>query len=200
MAIPPGSGGRGLSVSRADDANGERYDKRIEGRAQPVFFGTHKAKIDAKKRASVPAAFRNHVLGGAPDFKGVAVFPSLKPEDPAYMACSPEYLTTLDDRIREADLDPDEADAIASAIFPYVEMLAFDDGGRIGLSQMLRDHLGASAEVVFVGKGRQLFEIWEPETFKAHAEPQRAAMGPSALSILFDRRPRTGPGSNGAGS
>lgn len=155
-----------------------------------MFFGTHIAKIDAKKRASVPAAFRNHILGGAPEFKGVAVFPSLKADDPAYMACSPEYLTTLDARIREADLDPDEADAIASAIFPYVEMLPFDDGGRVGLSQTLRDHIGADSEVAFVGKGLQRFEIWEPAAFKERSGPQRAAMGPSALSVLFDRRPR----------
>ena len=164
-----------------------------------MFFGTHIAKIDAKKRASVPAAFRNHVLGHAPEFKGIAVFPSLKPEDPAYMACSPDYLTTLDDRIREADLDPDEADAIAGAIFPYVEMLAFDDGGRIGLSQALREHIGAASEVAFVGKGRQRFEIWEPKAYAARAEPQRAAMGPSALSILLDRRPRP-PGAEGGAS
>ena len=159
-----------------------------------MFFGTHIAKIDAKKRASVPAPFRNHVLAGGPDVKGIAVFPSLKLDDPAYMACSPEYLTTLDDRIREADLDPDAADAIASAIFPYVEMLAFDDGGRIGLSQNLRTHLGVEAEIAFVGKGRQMFEIWEPKAFETRATPQRAAIGASALSILFDRRPRNGSG------
>lgn len=157
-----------------------------------MFFGTHISKIDAKKRASVPAAFRNHILAGAPDFKGVAVFPSLKSEDPAYMACSPEYLATLDERIREADLAPEEADAIASAIFPYVEMLPFDDGGRVVLSQELRDYVGADGQAAFVGKGMQRFEIWSPETYKAHAEPQRAAIGPSALSVLFDRRPRSG--------
>lgn len=157
-----------------------------------MFFGTHIAKIDAKNRTSVPASFRNHVLAGGPDVKGIAVFPSLKLDDPAYMACSPEYLTTLDDRIREADLDPDEADAIAGAIFPYVEMLAFDDGGRIGLSQNLKTHIQAGKEIAFVGKGRHMFEIWEPEAFKVQATPQRAAMGASALSILFNRRPRNG--------
>jgi|GEM_PF-796547 len=173
-------------------AQAETQNLVKKGRAQPMFFGTHIAKVDAKKRASVPAAFRNHILGGALDFKGVAVFPSLKTDDPAYMACSPEYLTTLDARIREADLDPDEADAIANAIFPYVELLPFDDGGRVVLSQTLRDHIGIDKEVAFVGKGLQRFEIWEPAAFHAAAAPQRAAMGASALSVLFDRRPRTG--------
>lgn len=155
-----------------------------------MFFGTHIAKIDAKKRASVPAAFRNHILGGSPEIKGVAAFPSLKAGDPAYMACSPDYLTTLDERIREADLDPDEADAIASAIFPYVEILPFDDGGRVVLSQALRDHIGADKDVAFVGKGAQRFEIWNPETHTERATPQRASIGASALSVLFDRKPR----------
>lgn len=180
----------------ADEARSGRRGGRdcpgTEGTGQPVFFGTHISKVDAKKRASVPAAFRNHILAGAPEFKGVAVFPSLKPEDPAYMACSPEYLATLDERISEADLAPEEADAIASAIFPYVEMLPFDDGGRVVLSKELRAHIGAEATVAFVGKGAQRFEIWAPDTYKHQAEPRRAAIGPSALSVLFDRRARPG--------
>lgn len=157
-----------------------------------MFLGTHASKIDAKNRASVPAAFRNHILAGSPEFKGVAVFPSLKAEDPAYMACSSEYLTTLDARIREADLDPLEAERIAGAIFPSVELLPFDDGGRVVLSKTLRERIGVEKEIAFVGKGAQRFELWEPAAYAARAEPERAAIGASALSVLFDRRPAGG--------
>ena len=66
-----------------------------------MFFGTHTVKVDAKNRASVPAPFRNHILGGSPNFKGGAVFPSLNAGDPAYMGFSPDHLDTLDARIRE---------------------------------------------------------------------------------------------------
>jgi MraZ protein len=152
-----------------------------------MFFGTHTSKVDAKKRASVPAAFRNHILARSPDFKGVAVFPSLKADDPAYIGCNPDYLTTLDERIRKGDFDPDVADQIAGAIFPYVEMLAFDDGGRVVLSKEIRAHIGIEAEVAFVGKGAQTFEIWNPAVHAPRAAAQRAAVGPSALSIMFDR-------------
>lgn len=164
-----------------------------------MFFGTHISKIDAKKRASVPAAFRNHILAGSPDVKGIAVFPSLKAGDPAYMACSPEYLLTLDERIQEADLDPEEADRIASGVFSYMEMLPFDDGGRVVLSERLRQHIGVEKEVAFVGKGSQRFEIWGPDTHEAMSMPQREAVGPNALSILFKRKPRLGDGGGDGG-
>jgi len=152
-----------------------------------MFFGTHIGKIDGKNRVSVPASFRNHIIAGAPDFKGVAVFPSLKPEDPAYIGCSAAYLTILDERIHEGDFDPDEADAIANAIFPYVELLNFDDGGRVVFSKALRAHVGLEAEAAFVGKGRHTFEIWRPDEHERRAAPQRAAMGANALSVMFDR-------------
>ena len=154
-----------------------------------MFLGTHIGKVDGKNRVSVPALFRNHILATAPDFKGIAAFPSLKPEDPAYIGCSPDYLITLDERIRDGDFDPDEADAIAGAIFPYVEMLAFDDGGRVVLSKAMREHIGVEAEAAFIGKGMQTFEIWNPAVYRTQAAPERAAIRPNALSIMFNRRP-----------
>ncbi len=153
-----------------------------------MFFGTHIAKIDSKNRASVPAAFRNHILESGPAFKGVAVFPSLKAEDPAYIGCNPDYLSTLDRRIREGDFDPEVADAIADAVFPYVEMLNFDDGGRVVLSKDLRAHVGLDGgEVAFVGKGVQTFEIWSPAVRGPRAKASREKAGAGALAIMFDR-------------
>ena len=153
-----------------------------------MFYGTHIVNIDAKNRVSVPALFRNHILAGAPEFTGIAVFPSLKAGDSAYMACNPNYLTTLDARIREADIDPDEADAIAAAIFPFVEMLAFDNAGRVSLSSALKTRLGLTKQIAFVGMGGDRFELWHPETHEAQAAPEGVARGSNAMSVLFDRK------------
>jgi division/cell wall cluster transcriptional repressor MraZ len=153
-----------------------------------VFYGTHIVNIDAKSRVSVPALFRNHILAGAPEFNGISVFPSLKAGDSAYMACNPNYLTTLDTRIREADIDPDEADAIAAAIFPFVEMLAFDNAGRISISQTLKARLGVDKQIAFVGMGSDRFELWHPQTHEAQVAPEGVARGSNAMSVLFDRK------------
>ncbi len=161
-----------------------------------MFLGTHTSKVDGKNRASVPASFRSHILAAAPDFKGVAVFPSLKKSDPAYIGCDASYLTILDRRIREGDFDPDEADAMARAIFSDAEMLPFDDGGRVVLSKELRGYVGIETEALFIGKGLQTFEVWSPEAYAARPAPTGKDFGANALSIMFNRGGRTSGGAH----
>lgn len=133
-----------------------------------MFLSTATNTLDAKGRISVPADFRAVVGDG--NFDGIVLWPSF---DGAYLegggiALLQDYLALLE------GMDPyDEARiAFERTIFAESRRLSFDGTGRVTLPKDLAEYAGLSGSATFIGLGRR-FEIWNPETYKSHAEAAR---------------------------
>ena len=125
------------------------------------FVSTVTNKLDAKGRVSVPAPFRQ--ILAAQDTPGIYCFPSFSAStlEAFGSALIAEVQARLD------SLDPffsEEHDARAQAILAASRFLAFDDEGRVTLSDELIHHAHIEERVTFVGLGRK-FQIWDPERF-----------------------------------
>ncbi|MGE0754369.1 MAG: division/cell wall cluster transcriptional repressor MraZ [Alphaproteobacteria bacterium] len=136
-----------------------------------LFLSTYQNRIDKKGRISIPAQFRAALA--SQEFAGIVVYPS--PLHGCIEACGMARMLKLNDRIERFDPYSDERDAFATTIFGESAQLAFDTEGRV----MLPDALIAAAKLkenaTIVGKG-EIFEIWNPDAFAAHAKKARETM------------------------
>ena len=134
---------------------------------EPLFLGRLDSKVDRKGRVSVPARFRNQLVGQS--FQGIAVFPSVD----GTVSLTASGMSTFEkyrDRFLSADPFAPTYSEAREALFGSVEPLPFDGEGRVLLPEDLRAHVGITTHATFVGAG-ELFKIWEPE---AAAAAQRA--------------------------
>lgn len=147
------------------------------------FFSTAVNKLDAKRRVSVPATFRQ--ILAKQDLQG---FYYLKSDQrPALNGFGRTLLEFYQDRLASADpLHNDDYDAEAQDLFGEIGLLEFDDQGRVTLPPELVDFLGVTERVLFVGLNKK-FEIWDPERFEqvrnerlAHAREVRESKGRGA--------------------
>ena len=143
-----------------------------------LFLGTTVNKIDRKGRVSVPAAFRDALLGQS--FKGIVAFRSFKHQ--AVQCGGMDWMETISAGVNEFDLFSDEHDDMTAALFADSQPLAFDGDGRIVLPSMLIEHANLADQAAFVGRGRQ-FEIWEPAAFTAHQTAARTRVGERGLTV-----------------
>lgn len=151
-----------------------------------LFLSTVVNKVDRKGRVSVPAAMRA-ALSEQP-FQGIVAFRSFR--DSAIEGWSIDRLTRLADSLDEMELFSEGQNDLAAAIFADAHQLPFDGEGRIVLPDVLARHAGITTDAAFVGRGGT-FQIWNPETFAAHAEQARERVkSQAALPRL--RRPQSG--------
>lgn len=130
------------------------------------FLGTHRNRLDAKGRVSVPAAFRAALRrDGEP--VGLILRPSHKHR--CIEAWPAPVFAALANPLEGLDLFSDTHDDMAAALYADACPLDPDKEGRILLPGELVAHAGLSDSVVFMGMGR-IFQIWEPEA----AERRRA--------------------------
>lgn len=134
-----------------------------------VFLSTYRNRIDKKGRVSVPAPFRS--ILAKQDFQGIVAYASLV--NGCVEGCGINRITKLQAQLEQLDPFSEEYDAFATTIFGESVQLGFDSEGRVTLPAGLIDAAGIKEEAVFVGKG-EIFEIWEPEAFDAHAKSARA--------------------------
>ena len=78
----------------------------------------------------------------------------------------------LNSRIEKFDPYSEERDAFATTIFGDSVQLAFDPEGRVMLPESFIVTAKLSEQATIVGKG-EIFEIWEPKAFEAHAKLAR---------------------------
>lgn len=141
------------------------------------FTGTHDHKLDAKGRVSMPTEFRR-VLETVGSTGALYIVPQM--DDPrAHAAFTVDAYDKLIQRHNEAEYDDDlemlEMEAILIGSAAQVQV---DDAGRIVLNQDLRERIGLSNQVRFVGLASN-FEIWEPAARAAfEAELRAARSGP----------------------
>lgn len=144
------------------------------------FVSNFTTRLDAKGRVSIPASFRSVLK--ADGFSGLYVHPAL--ETPAMDAGGNRLLGEIDAFLATFSPYSDERDHLATALFGTSEILKLDSEGRVGLTEAVKLHAGVTDAVTFVGLGHK-FQIWEPESFRAHLEGARARMrdfrpGPSS--------------------
>ena len=133
-----------------------------------LFLSTYHNRIDKKGRLSIPAPFRAALA--AQEFAGLVVYPS--PLHGCIEACGMARIMKLNQRIERFDPYSEERDAFATTIFGESVQLNFDTEGRVMLPSGLLASANISEETTIVGKG-EIFEIWQPKAFEAHAKRAR---------------------------
>ena len=149
-------------------------------------------KVDAKGRVSVPAAFRR-VLEQDPVERGaLALAPALHGE-----ACieglTPSYFKDIGDAIGRMPPFSKERRQLELLFMSKASQLAVDETGRILLPTELRAHAGIGSQALFVGLGEG-FQIWDPETFRAHEEAEEEIDVEAALAKIEWRPAAAGGG------
>ena len=145
-----------------------------------MFLSSHESAVDAKRRVSVPAAFRK-ALG--PE-ESVFIWPSMD------KTCLEGGGATLVAKFQRAiarlkPLDP-RREALSYAIFGRGRHCRLDDGGRIVLDEDLLDYAGLTERARFVGLG-DTFQIWAPDKHAPRAEQLlQLAMESGDLLDAFD--------------
>ena len=132
------------------------------------FVSNFTNRLDAKGRVSIPASFRAVLARDGHD--GVMALPSLdqKALDAGGNALVGEIERLLDGFAPYSE----ERDHLSAALYGQSEILKSDSEGRIILTETLKSYAGIKDQVTFVGHGHK-FQIWEPETFRAHLENAR---------------------------
>lgn len=132
------------------------------------FVSSFTNKIDAKGRVSVPASFRTVLAKENSD--EIFCHPAL--DAPALDAGGPRLVKHIRGLLEDLAPYSDEKDQLATALFGESEYLKIDSDGRIVLPQRLRDVVGLTSMVTFVGLGDK-FQIWEPGQFEAARQEAR---------------------------
>lgn len=133
------------------------------------FSGSMTHKVDAKGRVSLPADFRKvlEAVGSS----HVVVLPQMKHPD-YHVVLSQTAYDKLIENFEQEDRDPDDIEAMAQIIQTNARQIPFDDVGRMVLSKDLREMIGVTDEVRFVGRG-STFQLWEPGRHIAYEAPSK---------------------------
>jgi MraZ protein len=132
------------------------------------FVSHFTARLDAKGRVSIPAAFR--AVLARDGYEGLFLHPSL--DSRALDAGGNGLLKEIDGLIANLAPFSDEKDHFSTALYGLSEVLKVDPEGRVQLTESLKSHAKIADAVSFVGLGHK-FRIWEPESFRAHLEDAR---------------------------
>jgi len=133
------------------------------------FVSNFTNRLDAKGRVSIPASFR--AVLARDGYEGLCVLPSL--DSQALDAGGNALLAEINQLIESFPPYSEERDTLSSALLGTSEVLKTDAEGRIILTESLKSFAGIRDQVTFVGHGHK-FQIWEPETFRAHLDAARA--------------------------
>lgn len=158
-----------------------------------VFRGREQHAIDAKGRTAMPARFRDVLFDSLPQKQAASLVLV-----PWFGDCIRVYQADAWAR-READFDAriaeldafdadEEISDLRRVMFGGAIETQMDGHGRIVLTRPLREELGLSDEVYWVGAGPYL-EIWDPATFRARFQGERARNLLQRLGRLGGQRP-----------
>ncbi|MEQ9813607.1 MAG: cell division protein MraZ [Azospirillaceae bacterium] len=142
------------------------------------FTSTYENKVDKKGRVSVPASFRA-VL----DDQGNGIFYLKRNADEgAIDGLTEAFMDDVQERIDALPVGSVERDMAEDEYFANSVEMRCDPDGRIILSKALMDMAGITDAALFVGKGRNRFQIWSPATYKGRSERRAAEHGPVVLA------------------
>src|SRR5262245_30713231 len=134
-----------------------------QGRFVPPFVSTYVNKLDAKGRVSIPAPYRD-ILMGQEKLGGVYCFPSFI--HPALEGFGSTLLNQFQQRVEKYDpVFSANYEEESQAVFAATQLLGFDDEGRVRLPEEFITHAGIGERIIFVGLG-QKFQMWDPVKFE----------------------------------
>jgi len=166
-------------------AGGTRQHQEFQSGRMSQFLGTHRNKLDAKGRVSVPAPFRNVLRGkgGGADPAGpvsLVLRPSHK------HACiegwPPEVFEALAEPLDRLDMFGEDHEDLSTALYADADLVESDKEGRIVLPDSLVRHAGLTDTVTFMGLGR-VFQIWEPSAAEQRRIEARAVTRARGLTL-----------------
>ena len=138
------------------------------------FRGRYINKLDAKKRVSIPAAFRA-ALAGQP----------LVLRRSNRLGCIEAWPASLFEAsitpITPADVNLEEDDDSFYVNYADTVDATPDSEGRLIMDAKLLEHAGISDSIAFLGKN-QIFELWEPSAADAMIEAARARAQARAMT------------------
>lgn len=135
------------------------------------FLGTHKSRLDAKGRVSIPAPFRNALKAEGAKTAPLILRPSHK--HPCVEGWPPEAFHALAKPMNALDVFSEDQDDLATALYADAWSLEADADGRIVLPRDLIEHAKLGETVEFMGIGG-IFQIWEPEAAAQRRADARA--------------------------
>lgn len=149
-----------------------------------MFLSSVESSVDAKKRVSIPAAFRKALEGS----ETVFLWPSL--DKPCIEGAGLRLMEEFSASISELDLMDARRIALANYIMGEARQAKLDEGGRIVLDAELLSTAGISDKARFVGLGDR-FQIWEPAAYEAEKLEMRA-LAKDSRSLLKPKPRRAG--------
>lgn len=150
------------------------------------FIGSATHKLDGKGRVSLPAGFRDVLRAQNPDKPAgtpdeFILIPATDGEE-MHLALTPAGHEQLIATLTEVEYDsPEEEEATRLRYIGLARQISVEDGGRFVLAKDLREALGLTDAVHFVGDGGT-FQLWEPGTFAGRHAPAVKAK-PKKLSM-----------------
>ncbi|MCA8929072.1 MAG: hypothetical protein KDC18_13465 [Alphaproteobacteria bacterium] len=154
----------------------------------PVFYGTFESGLDAKRRVSIPAPFRNRIESD-PDAgreKMIALFASPEADYPTVFGCTfsmVEVLPQVQVKLASESVDIRRA---ASKIFRSILEHKIDDTGRIVLNPKLVAAANLEKKVFFHGQGH-FFEIWPTEDVDEYFEAEERSLARRILMLMTEQ-------------
>jgi MraZ protein len=148
------------------------------------FLGTHKNRLDAKGRVSVPAPFRTalRTLGAGADAAGGALVLRPSHKHNCIEGWPSSVFDALANPLDRLDVFSEAHDDLAAALYADAFPVEADREGRIVLPEALVDHAGLKDSVVFMGLGRT-FQIWEPAAAERRREEARERARARGLTL-----------------
>jgi MraZ protein len=125
----------------------------IKGEEEQMFLGQFRHTIDDKGRLTVPARFRDLLVGGAYITQGF--------EQNLMVLTSPGF-EAITHRVNLNSITDPTARDLRRLLFSTAAQVEPDSNGRILIPQFLRERNHLDGEAVLVGVG-DYFEIWTPE-------------------------------------
>lgn len=148
-----------------------------------MFRGTYEHGLDPKGRTSLPAKFRD-VLAGKYAGEGTLMITGSPDNSPCLRAYPMQEWRALEDKLADQDEFDPRFNVLLRMFVGRAHDLETDKLGRLLIPQGLRESVGLTKDVAFVGKLKH-FEIWDAETFRAYTEKQMAEGGlPQAIREL----------------
>lgn len=137
--------------------------------SEGVFFSGHDISVaDGKGRFALPLEMRKATRQSSGDSNKLCI--TLHPEHDCAVGFGLSHKYWLEDQILEEQRsarsrgEAFDDEAAREKLFPDLEDLNFDDGGRFFLPDDIRGMMGIGDVALFVGTGRNI-QIWAPEKY-----------------------------------
>ncbi len=135
-----------------------------------MFHGTYQHAIDAKGRTSLPAKFREQVVGKGAEHVLVTTGP-----DRALWCFAPSDWEALVSKLSQrSPFDRKVRDFVNAFVSPAQEC-PFDKLGRVLVPPMLRSYAGLEGDVVWAGANDHL-ELWSLSGWQKRTEATLAVL------------------------